>query len=471
MIRLFLGHPASDPDYIAWKPVDMDRVTGLSWTDGSGDVEDTFIADVLDPASAVYHLPVLGGERTRHSLTTVLEAWAGNNYPPAVIVRECGDGTGLVYGPYDVTRHSVQEPDGRVRLQGSKGAAFDAVFADAQRVPDFVARLDDAVEEIEGVAVDSAELGLLTPILDAIRFLISGDALGVSGRAAPPFNLWRQDDPELPALLVGSFGQGAGLLYDIQEATSVASVRSALAAVGMSCSMEVLHWETAGVAGSPTGLQRAPSYTRPLWWLRPYPRYPAVRANGAFTAAVERQPTTSTPAFPAAFGEVRVARRGTVANVAWRGVADHPPVTMLDAANTPGAWQARQLLIAERQFVWAPDIVEYTFGTGQPPIYLPIQGHAGLARVVSDIQRWDLQNTAAGMQLAMAETMPPTAADGTLTPRQIVTVPAETLPADWPTSGRREWLVRAVTYQHLGGDGVRRTLDLSLWQGGYRREE
>ena len=339
------------------------------------------------------------------------------------------------YGPYEVSGPYGWDGEGYT-LQAAIGVDFAARFASDT-----------------GAALDS----------------IMGQINSFSTALYEPFLGWTDSPADTDGPNVAKLGDNGFAELTISGLFNVGNLgdlETLLSSFGL-LSYTLAEWDAAG----PTATER----------LAIWPLHPLVRTVGRDFYFIEpRIDAVSSWAsrLPVNFTNLALPNIGAIVDLS--NVQYHPNVNTPDFFNVPHdsntakpSYRTRRINVGYRILGVNEAIAIFHTGTREPALYRNPQevSITGSMKMAEELQRWNLQNTAADMTLKrfVADTWTDLAHQF-FAPHQIVNMPGSIFPDGWPNE-HRDFVVRAVTHEFTAEAGYSQEIAGTLWQGPFERLE
>ena len=332
------------------------------------------------------------------------------------------------YGPYDVTAPRYNTPNGTT-LSGTIGHDFAQLFALGQE-------------------------SLLARLVADVQAFTDGGFEPYAGWGAT----WTPTDGPYAAKLGEGYGQR--LQAPLWNAAALGDVETALAEFGLR-SFVLATWASG------------------VWTNRlvVWPRYPILRVSGGVTTYGVFLPfnavTSWAGGLPVAFQRRFGPNRQALPEGDFARWAQRPVMSVPELLNSPigphPTWSTRRVVVSFRT-LGQSDTVLFRTGSVDPALHIPpTVGSGQTAKLVEELRRWDLQNTAARWTASrVIDDTWATLPEVVLPADQILDVPEEQLPEGWPPH-QRSFTVRSVRHQWSPVSGYIQQVEAALWQGGFAR--
>ena len=379
------------------------HLASASWVDGTGDVADSFEATLMGLDSPDVDILL----STRLSLLLA---------PPAdPTVADL-----LTFGPYDVEPASVSGENRTWRVSGRVGSHFESTIADREDDARLYAELQDAI--ISRLASSEPWVGW------------AAGAGAPAGAAA--------SDYEVSAAFI--WGQ---VQAELVNAVDLSGVRQILKRWGLTATPVPASVDTTGFSHR----------------VRVEPLYRPETLR--YTVAPGLTVRLTSLGAPALFRSLAAA--GAI-NLADDHLDAHPAIEWPDGLNRPEDFRRREITGVNRFFGdRIDDNTILTAGTLKPAVNIRADNGTSLLKVREEVERWQLQNSAAMLTPVRRFAAPYTdVAHAFVTPYQLVTIGLHQRP---PGSTGAVWQVRQVNHQWDEEKGYSQTLKCSIWQGSFER--
>lgn len=308
-------------------------------------------------------------------------------------------------------------------------------------------------------------------LLSSIANQIRGFATGLY----EPFLEWtaspgESDGPNVAKL--GSDGFISLAVSPLYNIAAMSELEGVLANFGLSAYM-LVEWPAVGTI---------PEERLAVWPLHPLIKTTTDDLGGSTSTAYSIQPRIGavqrwTNGLPTAFISPNIALANTAAITNLRNVQYAPDLKASDLFNTPHgstkpSYKTRRINVGYRLLGVEGVIQLYHTGEKEPALYRNPQEATtgGSTKMGEEVQRWNLQNSAASLTLKryVADTWA-AIDDEFFAPLQIVTMPESIFPEGWDTDNHRAFTIRQITHEFTGEAGYSQEIASTLWQGPFER--